>query len=46
MSLEFKLIWALFCLVVAVSFNPLVAVGLVLAGVAVDEIVRKFGGER
>lgn len=46
MSLEFKLIWALFCLVVAISFNPLVAVGLVLVGVGADEIVRKFGGGR
>jgi hypothetical protein len=46
MSLQFKLIWALFCVVVAVSFDPLVAVGLVLAAVGVDEIVRRFGGHK
>lgn len=46
MSLQFKLIWALFCVVVAVSFDPLVAVGLVLAAVGADEIVRRFGGHK
>lgn len=46
MSLQFKLIWALFCLVVAISVEPLLAVGLVLLAVGVDEVVQRFGGER
>ena len=46
MSLQFKLIWALFCLCVAISFEPLLAVGLLLVAVALDEIILRSGGER
>jgi hypothetical protein len=46
MSLQFKLVWILFCVVVAVSFDPLVAAGLVLTGVGADEIVRRFGNRK
>lgn len=45
MSLSFKLIWAMFCLCVAISFEPLLAVGLILLAVGVDEIIRRFGSE-
>lgn len=46
MSLPFKLAWAMFCLCAAISFEPLLAVGLILVGIALDEIIRRFGGER